>query len=160
MGQVHWPLPETMCGAESVEHFRSQFEPEQLNEQDPVQPTWHVAPDVHETLPLFPTLTVQVEASQLILPLAPVFSVQELLPLQSALHDPAQSPTHWLPLAQLSEQLPPIESHPVPALPVQVQEEPGEQTQLEPLQLQSAPGQAEVNALLEQPRVNVVTKSR
>jgi hypothetical protein len=156
--QLHEPLPETACDAESPGHFRSQVEPEQLTEQAPVQMTWQVAPALQEMLPLFARVALQVVASQLKLPLSPVASVQVLPPLQSALQEPAQLPTHSLPLRQLSEQLPPFASHPAAEFPVQVQLEPAEQVQLDPLQLQSGPGQADVDLL--QPNSKAVASSR
>lgn len=71
-------------------HLRSQFvfEPVQLSEHDPVQLTWQVEPPVHDTLPLGPTMTLQVEP-----------------PPQSMLHDCAQLPEQMLRSEQLSEQL-------------------------------------------------------
>ena len=156
---MHDALPVTLCGAESVGQRRSQVEPEQLREHEPVQVTWHVAPAEHETLPLAATLTVQAEPSQVTLPLGPVVSAQVLPPLQSALHEPAQAPTQSLPLRQLSEQLPPLALQPVLGLPVHVQLEPAEHVQLEPVQLHAGPGHVELSVLLEQPQSHAAARS-
>jgi len=53
----------TVLGAVSLGHFKSQlvFELAQLREQEPVHTMWQVAPPVHETLPLDPTVRLQVE---------------------------------------------------------------------------------------------------
>jgi hypothetical protein len=47
---------------------------------------------LQETLPLLPTLTTQLDRSQLTLPLTPVVSSQLDPFLQSALHEPPQVP--------------------------------------------------------------------
>jgi hypothetical protein len=55
------------------------FELVQLTEQDPVHTIWQVAPPVHVTLPLGPTVRLQVEkAAQLALQDCPQLPEQEL----------------------------------------------------------------------------------
>lgn len=93
----------------------------QLTEHSAVQATVQVAPSLHDTLPLLPTVTVHSDASQLMLPLSPAVRSQVLPPLQSALQEPAQDPVHVLLSKQENEQLPPEASHPVAAAPTQVQ---------------------------------------
>lgn len=63
----------------------------QLSEHEPVQVTWQLEAS-HETLPLGPTVTVQLEP-----------------PLQSMLHDSAHEPVHVFEFAQSSEQLPSLQ---------------------------------------------------
>lgn len=64
----------------SAGHRRSQVAAEpQLTEQVPVQVTWQVAPAAQETLPLAPTVTLQVDS-----------------PAQLTLHDWPQVPVHSL----------------------------------------------------------------
>ena len=93
----------------------------QLIEHDPLQVTRQSAPLVQETLPLLPTSTSQLERSHVMLPLAPVVSSQLAPSLQSALHDPAQTPLQLSEPRQWNEQLPPCVSQPVSPLPVQEQ---------------------------------------
>jgi len=71
----------TVLGAVSLGHFKSQlvFELVQLTEQDPVHTMWQVAPPVHETLPLGPTVRLHVEKpAQLALQDWPQLPAQEL----------------------------------------------------------------------------------
>ncbi|HNI60946.1 MAG TPA: hypothetical protein PKW11_13455 [Pseudomonadota bacterium] len=49
---------------------------------------------MQDTLPLLPTVTVQVDFSQLKLPLSPVVRLQVLPLRQSPLHEPWQLPVH------------------------------------------------------------------
>ena len=49
------------CALESDAHSRSQVAFEQPTEHWPVQVTWQVAPSPQVTLPLWPTVTVQVD---------------------------------------------------------------------------------------------------
>ena len=103
---MHSPLPATALAAASPLHLRSQVDPEsQLSEQLSVQVTWQVAFEPQEMLPLLPSVTVQTEASQLMLPLSPAESVQVLPLRQLALHDLVQVPVQVLASTQLSEQL-------------------------------------------------------
>ncbi len=86
---------------------RSHVEPPpQLTEQEVVvHVTWQVAPAVHVTDPLFPTVTSQVAWSQVTLPLGPVEMVQLDDAEHVALQDEPQLPLHTLPVAQLRLQL-------------------------------------------------------
>lgn len=105
-----------MCAAASPGQVRSQCDVlSHDSEQDgPVQVTWQVALSPHETDPDFPTVTVQVECSQSMLPLAPVVRLQVLPALHAELHEPVHTPVQLLPLTQASEQLLPVASQPVP----------------------------------------------
>jgi len=86
--------------------------PPQVTEQEPVQVTWQVEPSLHETLPLGPTVTVQVDP-----------------PAQSMLHDSSQVPLQTLSEVQASEQLP------APQLDsLKSQASPAGQVQLAPVQ--------------------------
>jgi hypothetical protein len=124
--------------------LRSQLEPLQLTEhEEPVQITWQVAPLVQDALPLVPSVTVQVEPSQLTLPLAPVISVHVLPPLHSALHEAPQLPLQ-LALVQESEQLEPVQPP-----PFQLQLFPELQVQVDSEQVQAVPGQGEVAVELQ-----------
>lgn len=98
----------------SPEHLRVQVESvPQVTEQSAVHVTLQVAPSVHDTLPLLPTVVLQLEP-----------------PLQVMLHDSPQVPLHWLLSLHSSEQLPPLQPdcenvHDAPAaqlhvVPVQV----------------------------------------
>lgn len=80
------------------------------------QVTWQVDVPLHDTLPLFPTVTVHEELSQLMLPLSPVVRLQVLEPLQSALQEPAQEPVQVLALRHASDWLPaaPASAAPLP----------------------------------------------
>ena len=106
-----------------------------------------MALSLHETLPLLATLTVQVECSQLTLPLTPVVRLQLLLALQSALQEPPQLPVQVLAEVHASEQLPPAPSHPVAALPVQAHCA-AEHVQADPLHGQFGPGQFDTGRAL------------
>jgi len=74
------PPPGTEWGALSAGHSSSQTDPvAQLTEQEPVQVTSQVVPVSHETLPLAPTVTRQVDMpSQVTLHEAPQVPVQTL----------------------------------------------------------------------------------
>lgn len=72
--------------------------PQDTEHEGPVQVTWQVEPLVHDTEPEVPTVSVHSDLSQSMLPLTPVASVQVLLPLQAALHEPLQLPVQVLPL--------------------------------------------------------------
>lgn len=88
--------------------------PAQLTEHEPVQVTWQVEPDLHETLPLGPTVGEQV---------APV--------PQSRLQELPQVPSQVLISAQLSVQLPPSTPQ---LVSLNRQESPVPQLQLAPVQ--------------------------
>ena len=148
-GQEHCPLPEIIRGEESLGHLRSQVELLQLKEHEPVHVTWQVDPFVHETLPLLPTVTVQLEPSQLALPLSPAVRLHVLPPLHSVLQEPPQEPVHLLPSRHLNEQLPPDALQPVFVFPVQLQSTPTAQVHAEPLQTQPSPGHADEAGALD-----------
>jgi hypothetical protein len=99
---------------ESPEHLRSQVALVQLTEHDPVQITWQVELPLHDTLPLGPTVVVQVE-----------------FPLQLKLQESKHAPLQVVWFSQESEQLPasPPQS---PALNAQLV--PELQVQLAPVQ--------------------------
>ena len=97
-GHQHSPPPDTDLISAPTPQANLQVDPSsQLREQEPVHVTSHSAPAPQETLPLLPTLIMQLDASQLMLPLAPVVSSQVAPLLQTALQEPAQLPV------QLSE---------------------------------------------------------
>jgi len=128
----------------SLAHLRKQVVPaSQLGLHAPLQAMWQVEPEVHEMLPLGPSVAVQVARSQVTLPLAPVVSEHALPPLQFALQEPAQVPVQVFPSRQEREQLPPAALQPVAADAVQSQVAPGWQVQALPVQAQAGPGQAE-----------------
>lgn len=79
--------------------------------------TWQVEPPAQVTLPLFPTVSAQVDA-----------------PLHSALHDSPQAPLQVVWSVHLSEQLWPSQ-----ALPPRSQVEFAGQLQLDPLQVGGLP---------------------
>jgi hypothetical protein len=82
-------------GALSPAQRRSQVALVQLTEQEPVQVMWQVAFPLHDTLPLAPTVVVQVE-----------------LPVQSTLHESRQVPEQSVWFSQANEQpLPPSAPH-------------------------------------------------
>jgi hypothetical protein len=119
--------------------LRSQADPEQDTEQEPeVQVTWQVALSVQLAEPDLPSVIVQVECSQVTLPLSPEVSVHVLDPLQSALHEVPQVPVQVLLLAQLNEQLCPV--HPPPC---HVQLAPDWHVHIDPLHGHEGPGHAE-----------------
>jgi hypothetical protein len=76
-------------GAVSPAQRRSHAALVQLTEQEPVQVMWQVELPLHETLPLAPTVAVQVE-----------------LPVQLRLHDSAHAPAQLVWFEHESEQLP------------------------------------------------------
>ena len=127
--------------------------PSQLTEQLLVQVTSHVAPAPHETLPLLPTLRVQLAFSHEKLALSPAVTLQVLPFLQSPLHDLLQVASHLPLLRHDSEQLlPPSQALTCEAL--KVQSNPAEQVQLLPVQGQPGPGQAEAVCALPHPCSN------
>jgi hypothetical protein len=99
---------------ESPAHLRSQVALEQLTEQDPVHVMWQVALPLHVTLPLGPTVVVQVE-----------------LLAQFRLHESVHAPEQVVWFSQDSEQLPASPPQ-VPALNAQLI--PELQVQLAPVQ--------------------------
>lgn len=121
-------------------HVRSQVEPEQLTEQEPVQVTWQVELLPHETLPEEPTVTVHSASSHEMLPLSPVVSSQLEPPLHSALQEPVHAPWHWFASRHRNEQLPPSGSQPWPS---HWQEPWASQVHDDPLQAQPSPGHGE-----------------
>ncbi len=131
--------------AESPAHLRSQVDPpEHDTEHDPLQLTWQVELSPQETLPLLPTLMVQVAFFlQSMLPDSPVVSSQVLPLLHELLHEPAHEPMQLEPLSQVKLQLPPLGSQPVP---FHWQPPALWHWQLEPEQAQPAPGQVTFGA--------------
>lgn len=110
-----------------------------------VHVTAHVAPAVHETLPLAPTLTVQLDAVQVKLPLPDAVRSHVLPPPHWALQELPQLPVHVLASMHASEHELPLASQPVAALPVHSQVAPEAQVQALPVQAQSPPGQVAVD---------------
>lgn len=90
----HWPPLGIERGVVVPGQIRSQVEPplQDTEHEGPVHVTWQVAPFVHETEPEVPTVRVQLDRLQSMLPLVPVVSAQVLLSLQAALHEPWQLP--------------------------------------------------------------------
>lgn len=86
----------------SPAHRISQVALVQLTEQEPVQVIWQVELPLHETLPLGPTVVVQVE-----------------LPVQLKLHESRHSPLHAVWFSHEREQLPASPPQ-VPALKAQL----------------------------------------
>ena len=159
-----------------AEQVRSQVELLQLTEQLLPQVTWQVAPLSHETLPLLPTVTVHVEASQLneaLSPpvnvhweslqlrdaLSPAVMVQMLPPSQLPLQDPPQVPLQTLSSRQSNVQLPPLPSHPVTALAAHVQSAPASQVHADPAHSQPGPGQTLATLSSPQARGRVTANS-
>lgn len=110
-----------------------------------VQVIAHVAPAVHETLPLGPTLTVQLDAVQLKLPLPAAVRSQVLPPPHWALHELPHVPVQVLASMHASEHELPLASQPVAVLPVHSQVAPAAQVHALPVQAQSPPGQVAVD---------------
>lgn len=98
----------------SPAHLRSQVALEQLTEQEPVQVMWQVALPLHVTLPLGPTVVVQVE-----------------LLAQFRLHESVHAPEQVVWFSQEREQLP---ASPPQSPAVNAQLIPELQLQLAPLQ--------------------------
>jgi hypothetical protein len=152
----------TGVAALSPGHLRLQVVPvSQLTLQPgAVQVTAQVAPAVHETLPLGPTLTVQLEAVQVKLPLPEAVRSQVLPPPHSALHELPQVPVQVFLSLHASEHELPLASQPVAVLPVQSQVAPEAQVQALPVQAQSPPGQVAVDFEPQAASKNVRTRAR
>jgi hypothetical protein len=133
-----------MVFAAAPGQVKSQVEsPLQLSEQGlSEQVTLQFEPLVHETLPLLPTVTVQLDLSQSMLPLTPVVRVQVLLPWQLALHEPKHVPEQVLAERHESDWLA-AAAAPASAPPPHEQAPPAWQVQAVPEQAHPGPGQAD-----------------